>query len=483
MDKKKAVLAAMLLAAFLWGCWGRTDKNAGAFGAEQVAMIVTEDTIGQLEQYPNLKKADLRGSSCYGAIESYRESHPEVEVAYNIWIGGVSVPADADAIVLEEGSYTPELLIKNLPHLRRVEQISFPNTELSPEQILQLKKANSHLRVEYSVALPGQTVPGDAAYLNLNDATEESVDQILEKLPMLPNIDYMELMGSDLTLDQLWQVQQAAPEAFLHCKFSLFGRELTTEDSLVEYTNLSVGNDGEEELRQALDLMQNCSRIVLDNCGFSSEVLSQIREDYRERTKVVWRIWFAQKGSCLTDRTVIRYVYNLDNSNCGQLKYCEDAEYIDFGHNETLSDCSWAANMPKLRAIILSGSLIDSLEPFANCPDLEFLEIAYCSKVHDLSPLSSCKNLLMLNSSFTGVQDLSPLDELNLERLCSVSSRVPVAEQLRFQQLHPECLTLFQGRQPYGYGWRYERDGYTPTAYYALLRQVFHYPDATDTRW
>ena len=177
-------------------------------------------------------------------------------------------------------------------------------------------------------------------------------------------------------------------------------------------------------------------------------------------------------------------VYGLTNNNCGALKYCEDAKYIDFGHNESLTDISFIAYMPKLEAIILSGSPITDLTPFEGNTSLYFLEIAFCGRVTDLTPLAGCTNLGMLNIAYTGVSDLSPLDGLPLERLTSMKSPVSDEEAARYAELNPDCWIVNKGSQPYGVGWRYERDD-SKSEYYKMLASaaIFNYANTSDTLW
>ena len=235
----------------------------------------------------------------------------------------------------------------------------------------------------------------------------------------------------------------------------------------------------------ALTVMRGCKRLVMDNCGFSNEEMAALRDEFRDTTKVVWRIWFGE-GGCLTDLKVIRHVYGLYDYNSTNLIYCEDAEFLDFGHNELLKQCDFVAGMPNLRAVILSGSMISDLTPFAACPNLEFLEIAYCGYVTDISPLSNCGNLQRLNIAYTKVTDLSPLDDLNLQVLVDARSQTSEEERARFDQLHPDCLVQHTGDakddQPYGYPWRYEQNG-DPNEYYALLKEKFGYPNPSNTLW
>lgn len=115
---------------------------------------------------------------------------------------------------------------------------------------------------------------------------------------------------------------------------------------------MNIGEEGLPEARLALDLMENCSRFVLENCKISNESMAQLREDYRDKTKVVWRVPYGG-GSCMTDCEVIRCTYELTDKNAQNLVYCEDVRFMDVGHNDVtfLSDFSFPEGMPKLEAI------------------------------------------------------------------------------------------------------------------------------------
>ena len=230
--------------------------------------------------------------------------------------------------------------------------------------------------------------------------------------------------------------------------------------------------------------MYSCERFVFNGCHISNEVMASLREDYRGKIKIVWRVYFGNGGSCLTDREVIKMVYGLTNANSKSLRYCEDAKFIDFGHNETLTDISFVEGMPNLEAIILSGSPIKDLTPFAGNKSLYFLEIAYCSYIEDLSPLKDCTNLGMLNVSYTGVTDLSAVDGLPLERLTFTHTKVSDEEIARYEGVNPNCWLTYGDNNPYGVGWRYEEDG-KQSEYYKKIasKDIFDYAHASDTQW
>ena len=446
--------------------------------------LAVED-IEQLSYFESLKTVDASRCSDYAALEVLKAQYPELEVSYKVPIGETSVEPDVTELTLENGAYDLDVLMENLIYLPRLQTIHFPRTELTQEQVDSLKAVREDLTITSTVEVFGQEMALDTTELDLTELTGEGVDAVAAELSRLPALTNVELMKADgttnLTLVDVQTLQEAAPGAVFHYEFEYQGFQLSTTTEEVHIKSKKIGDDGVNELRQVLDVMDGCKRFVLEYCSISNDVLAQLREDYRGRTKIVWRVFFGG-GSAMTDAEVIRCTYDLDDDNSHDLVYCEDVRFMDVGHNEWLDSCAFVAGMPNLEGIIISGAPIKSLEPFANCTKLKFLEIAFCEYITDLSPLKNCVELEMLNISNTHGVDLAPLDELPLTHLCartnpSGRSRVSADEQARFIEQHPDCWTSFSGSQPYGVGWRYDEDEITPLPYYAMLRRVFRYDE------
>lgn len=445
---------------------------------------VTQSELTFLVSYfPNLTALDATGCEDYALLEEFQEEHPSCLVTYQVNLGGTSVTPDIQALTLEEGDYDYALLTENMVHLPKLTSLTLTKTELTLEQIDALKAAYENVAIRCTVEILGSEYDVETTSLNLSALTSQDVSSTAEKLSMLPSLETVELMRddgtSDLTTADVKQLMEAAPEIVFHYTFDFFGTTLSTDTEEVEIKNQNIGDDNENEVRLALDLLTNCKRFVLDNCKLSNEVMAQIRDDYRDRTKVVWRVWFGQ-GSSLTDAELMRVVGDLLDSNCKDLIYCEDVVCIDLGHNEWLTDTSFIAGMVNLEYCIISGAPIKDLTPFSNCKKLKFLEIAFCEYIDDATPLAQCESLEMLNISNTHIVDLSPLDNLPLTHMCaklnpSGKSRVPSDEQNRFIEKHPDCWTTFDGSQPYGPGWRYDEDGITPLPYYQQIRDWMLY--------
>lgn len=444
---------------------------------EDITAVVTAEDISILEQYPNLKKADLTGSTCYAAIAEYMAAHPQVEVIFTLSLGGEELPGDTEELTLAEGEYDYALLLENLKYLPNLTGLSLPQTALTAQQLQELTAAYPDLPISYTVVEFGIEYDSAATELDLSFLKATQAEQaagLLAKLPALTNVELMNGTYSSLTLSDVKLLADAAPNAAFHYEFYLFGKRVSTADTSLEYTKYSIGNDGIEQVRQALDIMRQCTYVKLDNCGVDNEVMAQLREDYRDRgVKIAWRIWFG-KYTVMTDTEKIRAVYNVFDTTCHDLMYCEDVKYIDMGHNDSLTDLSWVAYMPNLEIMIVSGCAVTDLTGFENCKKLEFLELASCGYLEDLTPLAGCESLKYLNISHTKVTNLMPLDGLPLERFVCVKPKVPTAERETFAAIHEDCWIKYTGYE-YGEAWRYDDNGKTYSEIYKKIREIFGY--------
>lgn len=413
-QKLVMLLGALMLMCSLSGCF--VKELYDNYKTESVTMTVTEETIVELEDFPNLLTADLSGSTCYDAIEAYKAAHPEVEVTYTIKVLDSFYPMDTTA-------------------------------------------------------------------LDLSDMTADRLPEVMEALTRLPEIIEINLMAQDgtakLSLSELKTLADAYPHVTYNYQFTFFGRTIDLYAERLEYVQVEMGDEYEQQLRDMLSVMPKLGYIKLDRCGFTSPVLDGVNKDF-PNTKVVWRVFYGKNGNrfnALTDETVIRSSHYLTNDTVSEMQYLTDVVYMDIGHNETLTDISFTAHMPNLKLLIVSGSPLKDISPLAGLKNLEFLELGFCSWIEDLSPLATCTGLKYLNIGGTPVSDISPLESLPLERFVCMLSRVPMADKLAYEEAHPDCLVVKQGRQPYGYGWRYIDDGYTFNDYYKTMRLIFHYDE------
>lgn len=446
---------------------------------EQLSMVVTEKTIRKLDEYPNLVSLDLSGSTCYTAIMVYIQTHPQVDVTYTVDFGNTGALNWAEEVVLPAEGVSFGVLQRNLVYLPNLKILHLPKTSLRRAEIEMLRTSYPDLEITYSVEVLGRELEESTAELNLSGMTSADIPEAIEELTRLPELRYVELMNASgtcsLTRQEVRQLVEAVPNARFHYVFNLFGKTVSTTDETVSFKGLGLTASAEGEIRDALSIMAPGSSLILDDCGLSSDLLDSIRKDY-DQVDLVWRVHFGvgNRYSTLTNDDTIRAVYNVTDDTCYEMRFLRSTKYMDLGHNDTLTDLSFVGFMPDLEILIVSGCLASDLSGFENCKKLEFLELANCLKLSDISPLAGCASLKYLNICYTKISSLMPLDGLPIQNLFCKQTRVPAEEQKQFNEIHEGCTAVFSGKDPYaGPGWRYTDYGYTYTEFYKKVRQVF----------
>ena len=447
---------------------------------ESLTLVVTAEDFENLEKCENLRHLDITGSTCYEEIMAYTANHPDVEIRYAVPVGSTTVKNTETEITLnpEDGTYA--ILDQYLPYLPQLQEIYLTNTGLTDAELEALRKDFPSRNFRYSLNILGTEHDQDASEVVLSSMTPGQMEEVTAQVSRMTGVTSLDLTGSSLSVTDVKTVMETFPEAHISYSFDLYGQEVTTDTERIDLTGISIGDAGADTIRQALAILPKCTYMKLENCGISNEVLGSIQADF-PNTKIVWRISFGGQYSLLTDETTLRTVYGVDDSHNEYLKYCTSLKYIDMGHNDTLTDISFAAHMPDLEILILSGSSIRNVDALANCKNLVFLEMANCGYLEDISALENCENLRFLNIGFTRVADITPIWDLPLERFVCLGPKMDQETRTAYEEEHPDCWVRFSGSDPLSLGWKYDDVGITKSEYYLFIREVFDL-DGVDKR-
>ena len=409
-------------------------------------------------------------------------------------IGGTEILAATEALDLTALEYEMGALLRGASELTQVTAIELGCTQLTAQEIATLQEAFPAAQISYTLSLFGQELTVETTELDLSDRTPADTDEIARVAALLPKLEHIEFVNDDgvcvftlETIGQLDKIRAAAPQARFGVSFDLFGQTVTDHDERIEYYLVPIGNDGVAQVRAVLPYLSSCTYLLLEGCEIDNEVMAQLRADFAEQTKVVWRVWtagpfygnkeFTERCGFLTDTELIRTVA-VSDSTSHVFKYCNEVKYVDFGHNDYISDFSFFTYMPDLEVAIIAITQVTDITPLASCPKLEYLEV-FSTAVADLSPLANCKELKHLNiSNMKNLTDLSPLFGLDkLERL-----RIVMCDGISKEQLEevaeklPNCDVMTKGWDPTEDGWRRDANkNYVPR--YALLREQMQYGD------
>ena len=443
----------------------------------EYALIASDGSeLSVLEQYPNLQYVDLRGSTCYEDILDYASIHPNVKVRFSIDLGQKPFNQDVTEVKLVGSDAGFEDMLNNLKYFRSLKSVHIDQIGITKDQMDQLKAAYPQIDFTCTVMLGNESYDAAMTEINLSHLTSKDIELACSTLGHLTNLTHVDLVNesgkSNLSVADCSTLMAAYPEISFDYQFTLFGQSLSTGTQTLIYKDKKIGDDGLEKIKEALSIMPNCTYICLDNCGIDNEAMNQFRADLSERT-VVWRV-FVDKYSVMTDTEVVLMKATVTDAEAKPLKYCTNVKYLDMsGCN--MRDFSFIASMENLECAVLQQTHIFDLSVFQNCQNLTWLDLAGCTALKDVSPLSSTTNLKYLNLSATKVKDLSPLNKVSLERFKCAKCIFTPSELRKFEAKHPNCLTTDTGNMV-GLGWRYnDASQREPFEYYTKMIKVFGY--------
>ena len=283
----------------------------------EYAMISDDGDLSALDQYPNLEYVDLRGSTCYDRILEYAAAHPDVTVRYNVQLGDKRFNEDATEITLNGYETNYGALLQNLKFLPKLQSVHIEQNTFTKQEQDALTAAYPAVQFSYTVELCGRHYDWTVTELELAHMTSGDLEQAIHAISLLPNVTYVDLANeigeSNLSTDDLKLLQSTFPNIVFRYEFNLFGQKVSAAAEELVFESVQIGNEGVEQLREALSLMNRCSYVKLDTCGIDNEVMAQLRADYPDK-EIVWRI-FAGGYSILTDEQMLRMTSNLRNSD------------------------------------------------------------------------------------------------------------------------------------------------------------------------
>ena len=462
-------------------------------GAESLRAVIAPGETAVLDEFPALRYADLRGSDGYEEIAAWAAAHPEVEVLYSVKLAnGQVVENTATALDLswiagEQIDLTARQLTC-LPALRQVQLGSLDGQRADMAQLQALFAARPDVEYSFDFSLGGQVYTPDASSVDLRGLSREELDAAAALLPVMKQLGEVELgsesdPGSQLVWADIAQLKASCPNAHFSYRFNLYGRALDLDAEELDYRGVQVDDDG-AALFEVLPCMSRCRLLDMDNTGVSNEAMAALRE-LCPQTKVVWRIWFGELYSVRTDAerilaskpSVGGMIYD-----ASVLQYCTEMKYLDLGHNDELTDLSFAASMPELEVLIIAMTGITDISPLAHCDKLEYLELN-STDVADLSPLEGHTALRHLNiASCPKIRDIAPLYGITeLERLwIGAETPVPADQVQSMRAAAPGCKIDTSTVDPHGNAWRFTRyDPEEPKYWwvprYELLRDQLGY--------
>lgn len=454
---------------------------------------LTDEDVATLDYFTRLKTVEAQKCTDYPQLAALTARRPEVTVEYAVTIDGREYPQDT-AVVSISGITEEEInLLTYLPELTAVTAVGCR----TPEQMTQLRDFCQEKGLSFALRFGTKTYPDTVQELDVTGVT----DGELELLQLLPELKTLHLKNPEADPETVAQLRSIYPKADISWEVEIAGvsfpddtkevdlsavlessaaqtaagtaagtqtaagAQTTTKTQTTTGTATGTQSTKEtkstapavtldlEDLEKKMSYLSDAKQVFLGKCGLDNEELAALRERVRDSYKLVWTVQLGKKLTARTDDTtfmpVREHVYYFLDEDAYNLRYCEDMLCVDVGHMG-LTNIDFVKGMPHLQILILAhnGQLQD-ISPISSCKELIFLELDW-SAVKDFTPLVGCTSLEDLNIGLT-YPSVEPLMQMTwLKNLWMVDR----GGAYQLSQALPDTKIVASADVTVGAGWR-----------------------------
>lgn len=460
---------------------------------------LTDEDVATLDYFTRLKTVEAQECTDYPQLAALTARRPEVTVEYAVTIDGREYPQDT-AVVSISGITEEEInLLTYLPELTAVTAVGCR----TPEQMTQLRDFCQEKGLSFALRFGTKTYPDTVEELDVTGVT----DGELELLQLLPELKTLHLKNPEADPETVAQLRSTYPKADISWEVEIAGvsfpddtkevdlsavlessaaqtaagtaagtqtavgaqtaagAQTTTKTQTTTGTATGTQSTKEtqstapavtlnlEDLEKKMSYLSDAKQVFLGKCGLDNEELAALRERVRDSYKLVWTVQLGKKLTARTDDTtfmpVREHVYYFLDEDAYNLRYCEDMLCVDVGHMG-LTNIDFVKGMPHLQILILAhnGQLQD-ISPISSCKELIFLELDW-SAVKDFTPLVGCTSLEDLNIGLT-YPSVEPLMQMTwLKNLWMVDR----GGAYQLSQALPDTKIVASADVTVGAGWR-----------------------------
>ena len=454
---------------------------------------LTDEDVATLDYFTRLKTVEAQECTDYPQLAALTARRPEVTVEYTVTIDGREYPQDT-AVVSISGITEEEInLLTYLPELTAVTAVGCR----TPEQMTRLRDFCQEKGLSFALRFGTKTYPDTVQELDVTGVT----DGELELLQLLPELKTLHLKNPEADPETVAQLRSTYPKADISWEVEIAGVSFPDDTKEVDLsavlessaaqtaagtaagtqtavgaqtttktqttTGAATGTQSTketqstapavtlnlEDLEKKMSYLSDAKQVFLGKCGLDNEELAALRERVRDSYKLVWTVQLGKKLTARTDDTtfmpVREHVYYFLDEDAYNLRYCEDMLCVDVGHMG-LTNIDFVKGMPHLQILILAhnGQLQD-ISPISSCKELIFLELDW-SAVKDFTPLVGCTSLEDLNIGLT-CPSVEPLMQMTwLKNLWMVDR----GGAYQLSQALPDTKIVASADVTVGAGWR-----------------------------
>lgn len=410
-------------------------------------MSLTEADIAQLDYFPNLACINAMECRDYSQLLALQQRRPECRVDYAVPLAGESWSSDAAELKLRDADGAE--LLKMLCYLPKVERVHLTGVLPEMEELEVLREVYPQIAFTWQVQLGEGAMDRDTAWLDMFGMHFDSVEDAAKTLSYFTKLEQVDMRDCGLSDAEMMALADRFPDTDFLWNLTIAGLTVRTDVQEIDLSGREIGSTA--AIEALLPYLYELEKVVMCGCGIESPDMAVLSERHPE-IRFVWSVDLA--GMLFrTDSTYFmpnKYGLECTDENIYDLRYCVDMLCVDVGHMQDVTNCEWAAFMPKLRYLVLADSGVGDITPLTGLTRLVFLEL-FQSKVRDYSPLVTCTALEDLNLCYT-FGDPEPIGQMTWLKRVWWSGWW--AGRAKLPQMLPNTQLEFDTVSSTGAGWR-----------------------------
>ena len=392
---------------------------------------LNEQDIQALSYMTELAVIDAWNCEDYAALGALQRSRPECKVFYSVEIAGKELDCDITSLELENAPY--EELEQYVAYLPNAKTIHLSGDLPLARQLEALEKQYPDVTLTWETEAFGQSISREDTFLVLTEGDIQRAEDLAYWLPYLPNLETVDMLECGLDQEEIIDLAREYPQ--IHFLFPITYGHVTvrTDAREIDFSNVKFGTT--ETIERILPCFFNLEKAVMCECDIPSADMAALNDKHAD-IRFVWSVMLGTKlfRTDAVHFNANRWGLEVTDKTIADLQYCVDMVCVDLGHQEGVTHCDWAANMPNLKYLILADSGVRNVKGITGAENLVFLELFQAYFLKDLSPIATCTALEDLNLCYT-YADPGPVLEMTwLKRLwwsgCPWKARTEVPKHL-----------------------------------------------------
>jgi len=407
---------------------------------------LSDEDLAMLKYFPKLAQIHAEDCEDFPQLMKVKDQLPQCSLYYTVAINGREYPQDAKEMELTALTDQEVQLSQYLPELTTVNAAGCTDYA----QLAALQEMHPNAVVHISVEILGKTCDETTESLEFKDP---DVTVLQTQLGYLPNLKSVHITEPSTDAASLVALMETYPDVDITWEKTVLGMTCSSTDKEIDFSGMDVTFD---EVEAAMAYFPNAEKALMIGTNYTHEEMAEFRNKMRPKFKAVWSV-VVTGCEVRTDDTIFhssgRKVCMVDEQTY-DLVYCEDMIIVDVGHS-MIKYIPWVEGMPNLKYLILADNWIRDLTPISSCKNLVYLELFINKWANpDLTPLQGCTALEDLSISDTDM-DPTPLCEMTWLKNLWVNNN-PKAKAMREEltEALPNTRIEFDHGFTTGGGWR-----------------------------